>query len=150
VLGVGGRQKAEDLKPQPRTIHFFNEPERAGISPEKAAKIWIDQVVPLRTSYHKRLVSPSCASDPAGIACISRWMNLVANCWPPLVWHQRRRDDQISRNHAQRTSTSTHHCLRMGHYLPKLFGLTVQLANWMDNTPLGRRICAFRVHETDG
>ena len=46
-------------------IHFFNESERAAISTEQAADIWLTQIVPLRSKGNK-LVSPSCASDEKG------------------------------------------------------------------------------------
>ncbi|MCJ1310523.1 hypothetical protein MMC25_004187 [Agyrium rufum] len=59
-------------------IHYFNEPERAGISPERAARLWLDQVVPkLRIEKGKKLVSPSCASDPGGEAWLAEFMRLV-------------------------------------------------------------------------
>jgi hypothetical protein len=44
------------------TILFLNEPERAGVSPEKARDIWCNQMVPLRKSKGKKLGSPAVAS----------------------------------------------------------------------------------------
>lgn len=43
-------------------ILFFNEPERAGISPEQARDIWYKQMLPLRKSKGKKLGSPAVAS----------------------------------------------------------------------------------------
>ena len=43
-------------------VHFFNEPERAGISAAEAAEQWHNQMIPLRNKG-KQLVSPSCARD---------------------------------------------------------------------------------------
>lgn len=58
-------------------VHFFNEPERAGISADKAAEAWKEKMLPLRKEKGKKIVSPSCASDPAGREWIHRWMELV-------------------------------------------------------------------------
>ncbi|KAK7182136.1 hypothetical protein DPSP01_014059 [Paraphaeosphaeria sporulosa] len=67
-------------------IHFFNEPERNGISPQKAADYWHNQVIPaLRNDRHKQLVSPSCASDPAGQQWIADFMNLVGDARPDYL-----------------------------------------------------------------
>lgn len=65
-------------------IHFFNEPERQNISPETAAKLWAEKVVPLRKNGNK-LVTPSCASDPQGQAWIERFMSLIGNHPPDFV-----------------------------------------------------------------
>jgi hypothetical protein len=43
-------------------ILFFNEPERAGISPEQARDIWYGQMLPLRKNKGKKLGSPAVAS----------------------------------------------------------------------------------------
>lgn len=43
-------------------ILFFNEPERAGITPEQAKDIWYGQMVPLRKNKGKKLGSPAVAS----------------------------------------------------------------------------------------
>lgn len=43
-------------------ILFFNEPERAGISPEQARDIWYKQMLPLRKTKGKKLGSPAVAS----------------------------------------------------------------------------------------
>lgn len=43
-------------------ILFFNEPERAGISPERARDIWYSQMLPLRKNKGKKLGSPACAN----------------------------------------------------------------------------------------
>ncbi len=66
-------------------IHFFNEPERKGISPQKAADVWFEQVLPLRQQRHNKLVSPSCASDPQGQAWIAEFMHLVAEHPPDYL-----------------------------------------------------------------
>ena len=100
-------------------IHFFNEPERNGISPQKAADYWHNQVrhfshpitkievhdvisrqlvsrpygiliwyqvtPALRNERHKQLVSPSCASDPAGQQWIAEFMELVQDARPDYL-----------------------------------------------------------------
>lgn len=43
-------------------VLFFNEPERAGISPERARDIWYSQMLPLRKNKGKKLGSPAVAS----------------------------------------------------------------------------------------
>ena len=58
-------------------IHYFNEPERAGITPQQAADIWVEKMVPLRKEKGKRFVSPGCASDPGGEAWLDEFMKKV-------------------------------------------------------------------------
>lgn len=63
-------------------IHFFNEPniensDHPIISPEHAAHLWRQKMVPLR-SKGKKLVSPSCSNDPNGQDWINEWMKLVS------------------------------------------------------------------------
>lgn len=66
-------------------IMFFNEPERAGISPAHAADIWHRQMVPLRQQKGKKLVSPSCSNDGAGQAWMADFMNRVKDSPPDLL-----------------------------------------------------------------
>jgi hypothetical protein len=93
------------LESKEQIVHFFNEPERNGISPQEAAQIWknqvtlsgatsldsgrtltVEKIIPnLRNQRHKKLVSPSCASDPAGQKWISDWMSLVKDCPPDYL-----------------------------------------------------------------
>lgn len=82
ALSGGEWQNIENTKNG--LIHFFNEPERANISPQKAAGIWFQQVVSLR-QYGNELVSPSCASDLSGEAWISDFLNLVAKDPPDFL-----------------------------------------------------------------
>lgn len=58
-------------------IHYFNEPERAGIQAQEAANLWVEKMVPLRKDKGKKLVSPSCASDPAGEEWLDGFMKAV-------------------------------------------------------------------------
>lgn len=58
-------------------VHYFNEPERAGITPEKAAEIWMEKMVPLRKEKGKKIVGPGCASDDAGEKWLDEFMERV-------------------------------------------------------------------------
>ncbi|KAG9240221.1 hypothetical protein BJ878DRAFT_527433 [Calycina marina] len=58
-------------------IHYFNEPERASISPEEAVNIWMEKIVPLRKEQGKEIIGPGCASDPAGEAWLDVFMARV-------------------------------------------------------------------------
>jgi hypothetical protein len=58
-------------------VHYFNEPERANISPEKAAELWREKMVPLRKTTGKKIVGPSCASDPAGEVWLDTFMKAL-------------------------------------------------------------------------
>lgn len=58
-------------------IHYFNEPERAGITPEKAAEMWMEKMVPLRKEKGKKIVGPGCASDGAGEKWLDHFMARV-------------------------------------------------------------------------
>ena len=122
-------------------IMYFNEPERAGISPEQAASLWHSQVLSLRTSKGKKLVSPSCASDDAGMAWIDKFMSLVSDSRPDyLGLHYYGSDGNAAIQYIQMmrakynlpiivseiASTASDHA--------NVLGFTAQLANWMDNT----------------
>ncbi|KAE8444340.1 hypothetical protein EG329_000650 [Mollisiaceae sp. DMI_Dod_QoI] len=66
-------------------IHYFNEPERAGITPEVASSYWFSHLLPLRTLHGKKLISPSCASDPAGSAWLASFLNLTSSSPPDFL-----------------------------------------------------------------
>ncbi|KAI2638971.1 glycoside hydrolase family 128 protein [Hypomontagnella submonticulosa] len=66
-------------------ILYFNEPERAGISPEQARDIWYGQMLPLRKNKGKKLGSPAVASDDNGRKWIEKFMSLVANDPPDFL-----------------------------------------------------------------
>lgn len=66
-------------------IHFFNEPERAGISPHRAANLWKEKMVVLRAEKGPQLVSPSCASDAAGEAWLAHYMNHTRDTPPDFL-----------------------------------------------------------------
>ena len=123
-------------------IHYFNEPERAGISPEQAADIWFKQIVQLRKQGNK-LVSPSCASDPQGQTWIANFMHRVAKDPPDILgihYYGTEKHDAIKyfeemhHKHPKQplyiselASTSRNHT--------DVVDFTVEIANWCDNTP---------------
>lgn len=59
-------------------MHYFNEPERAGISPQHAAELWKEKMLPLRKGQGKKLVGPGCASDPGGEAWLDDFMGRIS------------------------------------------------------------------------
>jgi hypothetical protein len=58
-------------------IHYFNEPERAGIKADEAASLWLEKIVPIRKEKNKKLVTPGCASDPAGEAWLQQFLGRI-------------------------------------------------------------------------
>lgn len=64
-------------------VHYFNEPERANIPPGKAAELWKEKMVPLRKNTGKKIVGPSCASDPAGERWLDSFMKAVLELGEP-------------------------------------------------------------------
>ncbi|KAI1452488.1 glycoside hydrolase family 128 protein [Annulohypoxylon moriforme] len=85
-------------------ILFFNEPERAGITPEQAKDIWYKQMLPLRKNKGKKLGSPAVASDDNGHKWIEKFMSLMVT-----------EIASIDRNYQA------------------VLSFTVQVCNWMDN-----------------
>ncbi|PVI02275.1 glycoside hydrolase family 128 protein [Periconia macrospinosa] len=122
-------------------IHFFNEPERNGIDPQKAADYWHNQVIPnLRNQRQKQLVSPSCASDPNGQNWIAEWMNLVQDCAPEFLgihWYgtsadeaKRYIEDMHNKFPNQKIIVSEIACIsRDGN---ECYQFTRDMCNWLD------------------
>lgn len=59
-------------------MHFLNEPERAGVAPEKAVELWMEKIVPLKKERGTKIVGPACASDPGGSAWLDNFMAILA------------------------------------------------------------------------
>ena len=123
-------------------IHFFNEPERAGITPEHAADVWVKQMLPLREKKGKKLVSPSCASDQKGQAWIADFMNRVA-AHPPdfLGLHYYGTDGNAAIQYIESMHQKHPHqhiivseIASISRKYQDVLGFTAQLANWMDGT----------------
>ncbi|KAK0124021.1 hypothetical protein ONS95_009007 [Cadophora gregata] len=64
-------------------IHYFNEPERAGITPQKAAEMWMEKMVPLKKEKGKMIVGPGCASDAAGEKWLEEFMQSICEKGEP-------------------------------------------------------------------
>jgi len=123
-------------------IHYFNEPERAGITPQVAAQHWNSQMLPLRHNRGKKLVSPSCASDAAGQAWIAEFLKLVeANMPDYLGLHYYGTDgnaaiayiEDMHKKHP-RLPIIVSEIASTSRVYADVLGFTAQLANWMDET----------------
>ncbi|MCJ1227347.1 hypothetical protein MMC12_004002 [Toensbergia leucococca] len=123
-------------------IHFFNEPERANISPERAADVWLNQMVPLRQQNGKKLVSPSCSNDGAGQAWLADFMNRVSSQPPDyLGLHYYSTDGNAAIQFLQDAHAKypqqpiiVSEIASTAPDLPNVLGFTAQLVNWMDGT----------------
>jgi len=121
-------------------IHYFNEPERAGISPEQAADQWNTQMVPLRKNKGKKLVSPSCSNDAAGQAWIADFMQRVSADPPDylgLHYYGTDGNDAISFIESMHKKFPQHPIIvseiaSISRNYNDVLGFTAQLANWMD------------------
>ena len=128
------------VKSDQHIVHFFNEPERAGISAEHAADVWHKQMVPLRQKHGKKLVSPSCSNDKNGQAWIADFMNRVADHAPDyLGLHYYGTDGNAAIHFIEEMHAKHPHqpiivseIASIARDLPSVMGFTVQLVNWMD------------------
>ncbi|OTA96849.1 glycoside hydrolase family 128 protein [Hypoxylon sp. CO27-5] len=59
-------------------VHFYNEPERNGISAADAVTQWRQKMLPLREKYGAKLVAPGCASDPNGSNWLQEFMGSLS------------------------------------------------------------------------
>ncbi|KAI1137547.1 glycoside hydrolase family 128 protein [Hypoxylon sp. FL0543] len=59
-------------------VHFYNEPDRSGISAADAVAQWRQKMLPLRQKYGVKLVAPGCASDPNGSNWLQTFMGMLA------------------------------------------------------------------------
>ncbi|KAI5863990.1 glycoside hydrolase family 128 protein [Durotheca rogersii] len=122
-------------------ILFFNEPERAGISPEQAKDIWYNQLLPLRRNKGKKLGSPAVASDDNGRKWIERFMSLVANDPPDylcLHYYSKRADDAIKYIQDMHNKWPKHKvmvteiaCIDRDY--KAVLAFTVKVCNWLDS-----------------
>ncbi|KAI4152621.1 MAG: hypothetical protein L6R39_001756 [Caloplaca ligustica] len=139
-LSGGDWQNIENTK-EP-IILFFNEPERAGITPQHAADIWRKQMLPLRQHKGKKLVSPSCASDPKGQEWIEDFMRRVADHPPDYLGvHYYGTDakaaidyiESMHKKHPKQAVMVTEIAsISRNHH--DVVQFTAKLANWMDQT----------------
>ncbi|KAK6544456.1 hypothetical protein TWF694_001151 [Orbilia ellipsospora] len=131
------------LKSDAKIVHYFNEPERNGISAEYAAQKWHDQVVPtLRKQHHMKLVSPSCASDPAGTAWLKEFMSKVQDEPPDYVgvhYYGTHAEDAKKFLHNIREAYPKYHIIvseiaSISREKKNVYAFTRNMANWMDKT----------------
>ena len=124
-------------------VHYFNEPERAGITPAQAAEHWQSQMVPLRNSKKSKLVSPSCASDPQGQNWIKDFLNRVAQHPPDyLGLHYYGTDaaaaikyiEEMHKEHPK-MPVIVSEIASISRDAKQVDEFTVKMANWMDSTP---------------
>ncbi|KAL9109978.1 MAG: hypothetical protein Q9227_005501 [Pyrenula ochraceoflavens] len=123
-------------------VHFFNEPERNGITPEKAAHEWHDKVVPLRKQHGKKLVSPSCSNDENGQNWINHWMELVKASPPDFLglhYYGTKAPEAIEfiekmhrRHPAQHVIVSEIASISRNKH--DVYEFTFDVANWLDKT----------------
>nr|UMZ45375.1 hypothetical protein [Paramyrothecium roridum] len=121
-------------------VLFFNEPERAGISPEQARDIWYSQMLPLRRNKGKQLGSPAVASDDNGRKWIEKFMSLIASDPPDylcLHYYSTNGNDAIKyleemhqKWPALRVMVTEIASIHRNYN--DVLGFTIQLCNWMD------------------
>ncbi|KAJ1337717.1 glycosyl hydrolase [Microdochium nivale] len=78
-------QAAVDLATnnEKKIVHFFNEPERNGISVDSAVAAWRQKLLPLRASTGALLVSPAPASNGEGSAWLADFMGRLSAAEKP-------------------------------------------------------------------
>ncbi|KAE9364572.1 glycoside hydrolase family 128 protein [Stipitochalara longipes BDJ] len=126
-------------------IHFFNEPERAGIHPQKAAEMWKEKMVPLRKEKGKKIVGPGCASDPGGDAWLDDFMKRVQELGEPpnyLGLHYYGPDGGAAISYIEKMHQKypeypvvVSEIASISRDKKEVFAFTAQVANWMDECP---------------
>ena len=123
-------------------IHFFNEPDKNGISPQTAASEWLNQMVPYANQHQKQLVSPSCASDDNGLAWLATWMSLVQSRPPDFIGiHYYGTDGSAAKSFLQDLHSKypqqriiVSEIASISRNIADVVGFTADIANWMDGT----------------
>jgi len=124
-------------------IHYFNEPERAGITPQVAAEHWHSQMVPLRKTHGKKLVSPSCSNDVNGQNWIAEFFNLVHDAPPDFLglhYYGTSGQDAISfiesmhAKHPTAGGVIVSEIASISRNYNDVLAFTAQVANWADET----------------
>ncbi|KAI0097262.1 glycoside hydrolase family 128 protein [Nemania sp. FL0031] len=122
-------------------ILFFNEPERAGISPEQARDIWYNQMLPLRKNKGKKLGSPAVASDQNGQNWIAKFMSLVSKDPPDFLclhYYSTNADDAMKyidsmHNKWPKLKVMVTEIACIDRNYQAVLGFTVKVCNWMDS-----------------
>ncbi|KAJ7609707.1 hypothetical protein FB45DRAFT_344556 [Roridomyces roridus] len=123
-------------------IHFFNEPERAGVSAAEAASLWEQHMVPLRSQHGKKLVSPSCASDANGKKWITEFLERVKTHPPDFLgmhYYGTNGDEAIKyitelHNEHSHLPVIVSEIASISRDKGQVYAFTAKLANWMDGT----------------
>jgi len=123
-------------------IHFFNEPERAGISPQKAAEVWTNQMLPVQRKG-KKISSPGCASDPGGEAWLDDFMKRISDNPPDFLnLHYYGPDGNAAIQYLEemhqkypKLPVIVSEIASISRDIKHVHAFTAQLANWMDQTP---------------
>lgn len=138
-----GNDWAMALNSDQPIIFFLNEPERAGTSAKQAADAWKNQVVPLlRKKKGKKLVGPSCASDPGGEKWLAEFMSLVKDDLPDYLGvHYYGTSSQAAIEYLQKMHATypnlplfVSEIACISRDKKEVYDFTAKLANWMDGT----------------
>ena len=126
--------------PQP-VIHFFNEPDKNGITPQRAAQHWHAQMEPLRRQRGKRLVGPSVSNDERGQRWLEDFMRLVAGAPPDYVGlHYYGSDGDACIRYLEGMHARygrpivVSEIASVARDRASVYGFTMRVANWMDET----------------
>lgn len=123
-------------------VHFFNEPDKNGITPQRAADAWHRQLVPqLRQQRGKKLVGPSVSNDDNGQRWLEDFMRLTTSAPPDyLGLHYYGTDGDaciryLKGMHARyRKPIIVSEIASVSRNADSVYGFTIQLANFMDET----------------
>jgi len=126
-------------------LYYFNEPERANISPEKAVEMWKEKMIPLRKATGKKIVGPGCASDSAGEEWLDKFMKLVEELGEPpdfLGLHYYGPDAAAAIQYIEKMHKKypeypvvVSEIASISRSKSEVLTFTVQVANWMDECP---------------
>ncbi|KAL3420597.1 hypothetical protein PVAG01_07042 [Phlyctema vagabunda] len=122
-------------------IHFFNEPERIPISPERAAQVWLDMMVPIQ-EQGKKISSPGCASDAGGEAWLDEFLDRVKGHLPDyLNLHYYGADADAAIEYLEKMHNKypllpviVSEIASISRDMGEVHAFTKILANWMDGT----------------
>lgn len=123
-------------------IHFFNEPERNGISAERAAEVWKSKISLLREKG-KKICGPCVASDPGGEVWLDDFMGRVKDDMLPdflgLHYYGENGDaaiEYLEKMHGKwsQLPVIVTEIASISRDKGEVTKFTAQLVNWMDKT----------------
>lgn len=122
-------------------IHFFNEPDKNNITPQRAAQAWHNQMVPLRQHKGKKLVGPSVSNDENGQRWLEEFMRLISANPPDYIGlHYYGTDGNACIQYLKGMQARYHRPIIVSEIASiardkaSVYGFTIQLANFMDET----------------